>query len=94
MEPPTDPTTLIETATTGQPGWSDAYGGPLGVAQAAVAAQEELKSLASVVAGLRAAAIQEALTTRSVADVAKDLGVSRQAVYIASRAPLLHVRTW
>lgn len=62
------------------PGWSVEYGGPEGVARLTLALQDALKVQASELAAVRAAAIKELLTTRSLAEVARLLGVSRQAV--------------
>ncbi|MGO0576462.1 hypothetical protein [Ornithinimicrobium panacihumi] len=48
-----------------------------------------LKMQAQELAGVRAAAIQELLMTQSLAEVARRLGVSKQAVSKAARA-----QTW
>lgn len=78
----------------GQPGWSDQWGGPLGIAKAAGAAQGTLRAQAALLARLRAAAIQEALTSQSLAEVARELGISRQAVHQAARGPAMSVDAW
>lgn len=93
MESPT-PADLIAAATSGQPGWSEPWGGPMGVARAAVAAQEQLNDLSQQIAALRAAALQHELEHRSLAEVARELDVTKQALSRASRADRLPIQTW
>ncbi len=88
------PRRLMDAAASGSTGWADEWGGPLGVARAAVEAQQSLNEQAAALASLRAAAIQQALETQSLSDVARELGVSKQAISRAARVPALDVPHW
>ena len=77
---------LLADASEPCDGWSDQYGGPEGVATLAFELQENLRRQSQHLAALRAAAIRELLRTRSLAEVGRMLGISKQAVSKASRA--------
>lgn len=66
----------------------------MGVARAAVEAQAVLSEQAAALAAIRAAAIQHELETRSLVDLAHELGVSKQAIFRASRAADRQVAAW
>lgn len=71
---------LLEAARTANTGWSSTWGGPAGVERLAVTLQQDLLMQAEALAGLRSLALTQMLRDRSVADVARELGTSRQAV--------------
>lgn len=81
------PGEFLRQVATAHPGWSAPYGGPEGVARATLTMQDVLKVQASELAAVRAAAIEELLTTRSLSEVARMLGVSKQAVSKSVRSP-------
>lgn len=89
-----DPGEFLRRVARAEPGWSEGLGGPEGVARLTVELQDRLKRQAEEVAGVRAAAIRELLTTRTLADVARALGVSKQAVSKISRGPLRRNLPW
>lgn len=63
-----------------EPGWSEAYGGPQGVAALCADLQAELIRQSEQIASVRVAAIRQMLTTRTGVDVAHTLGVSKSAI--------------
>ena len=63
-----------------EPGWSDAYGGPQGVATHVAELQAEVFRISEKLAAIRVAAIRQMLTTQSGVEVANTLGVSKSAV--------------
>lgn len=81
-----DPGLLIAAAREALPGWSAAYGGPVGVAILVRAFQRELEEIMQTYAALRAAAVAELLRDESLADVGRRLGISKTAVHELSRA--------
>lgn len=84
---------LAETAAA-EPGWSDKYGGPLGVAARSAALQSELSRQSELVAAVRVAAIQELLKTHTGIEVAAALGVSKSAISKATKSPAWKEPTW
>ncbi|MEZ2373396.1 hypothetical protein [Arthrobacter sp. RCC_34] len=76
---------LLRDASAGEEGWAERYGGPEGVERLAVELSEQLSDVAAELAQLRAAAIAVQLRSKSVVQVAQSVGISRQAVYKASR---------
>lgn len=63
-----------------EPGWSDEYGGPEGVAALCAELQTELVRQSEKIAAIRVAAIRQMLTTKSGVEVAAELGISKSAV--------------
>lgn len=84
----------MEEMATGEPGWSDKYGGPLGVAARSAALQAELSRRSELVAAARVAAIQELLKTHTGIEVAAALGVSKSAISNATKSPAWKDPTW
>lgn len=66
--------------------WMEPYGGPVGVAALIPILQEALSEQSHRLALVRAEAINAELETRSLADVGRELGISRNAVHKASQA--------
>ena len=66
------------------PGWSEKYGGPLGVAARCAGLQAELNRQSEQIAAVRVAAVQELLKTEPGINVAASLGVSKSAISKAS----------
>lgn len=67
----------VENAT---PGWSEAYGGPHGVAVHIAELQAQLVRQSEKLAAVRVAAIRQMLTSQSGVEVAASLGISKSAV--------------
>ena len=88
-EPAADPGQFLREVANADEGWSERYGGPEGIARWTLNLQDALKEQASDLAAVRTAAIREMLTTRSLADIAQALGVSKQAVSKAANSPHL-----
>ena len=86
-EPAADPGQFLREVANADEGWSERYGGPEGIARWTLNLQDALKEQASDLAAVRTAAIREMLTTRSLADIAQALGVSKQAVSKAANSP-------
>lgn len=63
-----------------EPGWSDEYGGPEGIAALCAELQTELVRQSEKIAAIRVAAIRQMLTNRSGVEVAEALGVSKSAI--------------
>lgn len=90
----TAPATFLTLVRNAHKGWSAPLGGPEGVARLTVSLQDALKMQAEQLAGVRAAAIAEMLQTQSLSQVARALGVSKQAISRASKAPRWSDLTW
>lgn len=90
---PTPEEFLAEVANAG-PGWSEKYGGPMGVVALCGDLQEQLARESERVAAVRVAAYQELLKTRSGNNVAAMFGVSKQAISKAVRANGWKGATW
>lgn len=88
------PEQFLAEVAAAEPGWSQKHGGPYGVARICVDLQRQVAAMSEQIAAVRAAALQELLTTQSLADVAADLGVSKPAASKASRAPSWKDPTW
>lgn len=65
--------------------WMEPYGGPIGVAALIPILQEALSEQSHRLAQVRADVINTELETRSLADVGRELGISRNAVHKAAR---------
>lgn len=76
---------LLAAAAEAVPGWSEPYGGSLGVARTAAERARELHALAELHDALRAAAIAHASIDLSYAQIGDELGVSKTAVSNAAR---------
>lgn len=63
-----------------EPGWSEVYGGPQGVAAHVAELQAEVFRTSEKLAAIRVAAIRQMLTTQSGVEVAAELGISKSAV--------------
>lgn len=79
---------LLRLTQGADPGWAQEYGGPAGVIRAVDQVQDDVRAVAAQVAAIRAAAVNELLRTQPVAQVARDLGVSRQAVWKTVQGPI------
>lgn len=65
--------------------WMDPYGGPMGVAALVPVLQEVLSQQSHELASVRAEVINDELRDRSLADVGRQLGISKTAVHKASQ---------
>lgn len=83
----TRPADFLAQASAAEPGWSTAYGGPEGIARLAVDLQRQLNEQSEQVAQIRAAAVRELLTTRTLAQVGEMLGITKQAVSKIAHTP-------
>ena len=83
----TGPVDFLARAAAAEPGWSTAYGGPEGIARLAVDLQRQLNDQAEQIAQIRAAAVRELLSTRTLAQVGQMLGISKQAVAKIAHTP-------
>ncbi|MDO5633433.1 MAG: hypothetical protein Q4G34_00975 [Micrococcus sp.] len=82
------PRQLLDDAMSGTPGWSQPYGGAAGVERLAREMLEDLTEQARLLGELRGFALVELLRTQSVSQLARERGVSRQAIEkVARRAP-------
>lgn len=88
------PAEFLAEVAAAQPGWSQQHGGPYGVARMTVDLQRQVARMSEEIAAVRAAALQELLAMQSLATVAADLGISKQAASKASRAPSWKDPTW
>ena len=75
----------MDLAAAAEPGWSEPFGGPRGVALLAPALQEAALAEIGSISRVRSMAIRELLNTHSLAEVAKMLGISKQAVSQAAK---------
>lgn len=82
-----DPGRFLHRLREAEAGWSAEHGGPAGIALLTLRLQDRLKVQAQELAAVRAAAIAELLKTQSLADVARQLGVSKQAISKAANGP-------
>lgn len=99
MDTPTEdathsPETFLAEVEHLQPGWSDTYGGPEGVATLCADLQTELVRQSEKIAAIRNAAIRQMLTTRSGVEVAKTLGVSKSAISKSLKSTPWKDATW
>lgn len=94
-DPDTDHATDLSAVTPEQflgdvdaaaPGWSDRYGGPVGIVAECGRMQALLNDQSERIAKIRIAAIQELLKTRSGAEVSAMFGVAKQTISKASKA--------
>lgn len=88
------PQQFLHLASAGEPGWSQRYGGTLGVAQLAVRMQQQLAHQSEQISAIRAAAVKHQLKTRSGADLAREMGVSKTAVSRMARSQEREEITW
>lgn len=82
-----DPATFLDAAAKAEPGWSDRYGGPEGVAQLTIVLHDHLAELTKRNADLRTSTLIYLRTQAnlSLAKLGELLGMSRQRVGVASR---------
>lgn len=80
------PEQFLRLVDDAEPGWSDRFGGPTGIAAECGRLQAELMAQSERIAQIRAAALQELLKTRSGTQVAAMFGVSKNAIGKASKA--------
>ncbi|MBN6750220.1 helix-turn-helix domain-containing protein [Micrococcus luteus] len=92
--PPPDPGEFLNEVRHATPGWSAPYGGPEGIERLTVQLQDTLKQQSRDVAAVRVAAIQHMLTTQSASEVARRLGISRQALSKIAGSPAWSTPTW
>ncbi|MDL5351688.1 hypothetical protein [Microbacterium sp. zg-YB36] len=76
---------LFAAASSGQPNWTEPFGGPHAVALLAAEVSSLASHLNSRASAVRATAVNELLDEYSAVSVAADLGVSRQKVYDIAR---------
>lgn len=76
----TSPEQFLAEVEHAEPGWSEAYGGPQGVAAHVAELQAEVFRISERLAAVRVAAIRQMLTTQSGVEVAATLGVSKSAI--------------
>lgn len=84
-QPSPTPEQFLRAASEAEPGWSEEYGGPLGVAALCASLQLEISRMSEQIAGIRVAAIQELLKERTGIEVAAFLGVTPAAVSRANK---------
>lgn len=77
-----------------EPGWSEAYGGPVGVAKQCLELQSELARQSERIAAIRVAAIRQMLTKQSGVEAAADLGVSKSAISKSLKSTPWKDATW
>lgn len=80
-----DPSEFVRRLSNLPEGWSEEFGGPLGVARHTVTLQQRQAQNSEAIASVRAAAIDEAARTMSGYEIVQALGISRQAVEKARR---------
>lgn len=82
-----DPATFLDAAAKADPGWSDRYGGPEGVAQLTIVLHDHLAELTKRNADLRTSTLVYLRTQAnlSLAKLGELLGMSRPRVSLASR---------
>lgn len=88
------PEAFLAEVNAADSGWSEKYGGPLGVAARSAALQAELSRQSEMIAAVRVAAIQELLKSRSGVEVAALLGVSKSAISKAAKSPAWKDPAW
>lgn len=88
------PEAFLREASTAQEGWSQAYGGPLGVAKYCADLQAQLARQSEQIAAIRVAAIRQMLTTNTGVAVARDLGVSKAAISKSLKTSPWENSTW
>lgn len=88
------PQEFLAEVSAAEPGWSERYGGPMGVSTYCAALQAELARQSELIAAVRVAAIQQMLKTHSGVEVAKTFNVSKSAISKASKAPAWKEATW
>lgn len=91
---PPAPHEFLATALRAEPGWSDTYGGPAGVAALCAALQSQVAEQSEAIAAVRVAAIQELLKTFSGVEVAAMFGISKNAISKLSRSAAWEDPTW
>lgn len=92
--PQPTPQEFLDALQAPSEGWSDAYGGPAGVAALCPGLQEQLSRQSEQIAAVRVAAIRELLKTRSGVEVAAMFGVSPSAISKINRSPIWENPTW
>lgn len=85
---------FMELVDRAEPGWSEKFGGPGGVAAFTVVLQERIAELSAQVAAVRTAAIQEQLKERKGVEVARSLGISKAAISRIAHAPTREGMIW
>lgn len=76
-----DPLELLQAAHAAEPGWSEPFGGPEGVAVLAELARQAVMRQAGDLAALRRVAIAEWCRTSTPPEIGRALGISRNAVH-------------
>lgn len=92
--PALSPQDFLAAVSAAEPGWSDAYGGPVGVAAMCSALQQQISEQSEAIAAVRVAAIRELLKTHSGVEVAAMFGVSKNAISKTHRANAWEDPTW
>lgn len=88
------PEKFLAEVETAEPGWSEAYGGPQGVAKHIAGLQAELVRQSERLAAIRVAAIRQLLTERTGVEVAASLGVSKSAISKSLKSTPWKDATW
>lgn len=88
------PEQFLTQVQSSNPGWSDQYGGPMGVATLCANLQEQLAHQSETIAAIRTAAIQELLKTHKGTELAATFGISRAAISNINRSNTWTEATW
>jgi hypothetical protein len=83
---PPSPEEFLREINEAEPGWSEKYGGPLGVAALCASLQLQISQISEQIADIRVAGIQEGLKGRSGIEVAAYLGVTPSAISRANKS--------
>lgn len=88
------PEEFLSLVAESEAGWSEQYGGPLGIAALCASLQLEISRMSEQIASIRVAAIQELLKERSGIEVAAFLGVTPAAISRANKSNAWKDSTW
>ncbi|UQN31778.1 hypothetical protein [Brachybacterium kimchii] len=88
------PESFLNEAANATDGWSEKYGGTLGVIALCGELQQKLAAQSEAIAAIRVAAIRERLRTRSGREVAASLGVTSAAIFKAVKADTWEDARW
>lgn len=91
---PTSPEQFLAEVAAADPGWSERYGGPMGVVGHCGALQQRISEQSEAIAAVRVAAILELLKDYSGVELAAALGVSKAAISKATKANVWKEAQW
>lgn len=89
-----DPAEFLDEVANPTPGWSQKYGGRLGIIALCGSLQQKIALQSKTVAAVRTAAIQDLLSEMSGKDLAEALSVSKTSISKSTKADAWEDPQW